>query len=201
MRQVAVFGFVALVLVAGALAIFENVAESKSQAEALADGYKAKADHFRAVAEASDAAIALREQRIESQWDELESRSARIDELRAKLESAKRSRAAGSAGTVVIPPDLSLVVEQQGALIEAQDAALDKAREIITTQDEQIKGLTISRDAWKCSALQRDQEALQLRAALEARKGIEKGLLLKGRVQGFAVGFAAGGIGGALWTR
>ena len=90
--------------------------------------------------------------------------------------------------------EVSVLVNDQKALIQAQDASIQGL-------ESQVIAITAARDAWKRSADEGAREALNLRAALAQQQGLAKSALLRGRIQGFALGFVAGGSGGYVAGR
>lgn len=85
------------------------------------------------------------------------------------------------------------------------DPELLAARELISSQAAYIKALEgkvatleLSVLSWRGTALARAQEIVQKDAVIAAQQGLIKGALLKGRIQGFAVGLGSGYLAGKL---
>ena len=86
---------------------------------------------------------------------------------------------------------LTETVDAQKNLIQAQDASLQGVKAQLVT-------MTAARDAWKRTSEEGGREAVQLRAALAAKEGLEKSALWRGRLQGLAIGIGAGYLGGRI---
>lgn len=159
--------------------------------------------HNDAVTHAAEGKI--HDAQAEAQAQAVASDAAEVARLRAEVERLRRAPA-----RVPAPPKPAEVPEPEPATPPAP-AAVDlvplvaKLDELVKAQDREIGGLTAqvatltrARDSWKLAAEDSEREALQLRAALAAQQGLTKNALWRGRIQGFAVGFATGYVAGRL---
>ena len=85
------------------------------------------------------------------------------------------------------------------------DPELLAARELISSQEAYIKALEgkvatqdLSIASWRGTAQARAQELVQANAVIAAQQGLIAGALLKGRLQGLAVGLGSGYVAGGL---
>lgn len=93
-----------------------------------------------------------------------------------------------------VPDNRDAVIAQQDVLIQAQD------NEIKALKAEKLL-LISSRDQWKAAFESENQRAIKLQMALKAAEGVAQANLMKGRIQGFFVGVATGGLGGTALAR
>ena len=133
---------------------------------------------------------------------QLQDAAAQVARLRAEVARLRQAPPPSHPGDTVpasnpdpqpvVPGvDLAAVVAKQDQLIAAQDRQIQE-------QGEQIRVLTLDRNAWRTSAQASAQEAVQVRAALAAREGAARAERWKGRIEGLAVGLGLGYAGGKL---
>jgi hypothetical protein len=86
-------------------------------------------------------------------------------------------------------------------LEQAKDELIEAQERRAQADNRLIQSLTAARDAYKARSEALAEESLNLRAALEAQKGLVKAAELKGFLRGFAYGGALGAVGGgvAVW--
>lgn len=77
--------------------------------------------------------------------------------------------------------------------------------EVVSSQDRyigelegKVATLTLSADSWRGTAQARAQELVQANAVIAAQQGLIAGALLKGRLQGLAVGLGSGYAAGSI---
>jgi small-conductance mechanosensitive channel len=155
---------------------FEKKAgEAKGRADANA-GTAGAAD---ARAKAREGDLAQAESRVARLQVELERLRHRPVEVRPTLPEAPTP-------TPMAPvEDLVPLVAKQDELIQAQALQIHGLK-------AQVLDLTTGRDHWKEAFRAERDRALSLELALEAQKAVARASLWKGRIQGLAVGFAAG---------
>lgn len=159
-------------------------------AKTKADEAKGRADAERTRAEGFDQAAKKATAAKLAADDKAARLAGEVARLRGAILRVDPDPPEGNAPVGPFPESgLAEVVAKQDELIQAQ-------RGQIQARDEEIKGLVIARDAWRDAHREREQEALQLRAALKAQEGIAAANLWRGRVQGFAVGISIGLAGG-----
>lgn len=141
---------------------------------------KGKADEHAQTAAQADAKGSVDGRRVA----DAEAATARA---KAELAALKRRMAEQpQPPTPVDPaPDLRAVVAKQDELIQAQGVQIEALKAQAVT-------LTTARDEWRAAFRAERDRADSLYLALEAQKAAAKGALWKGRIQGIAVGFAAG---------
>ena len=99
--------------------------------------------------------------------------------------------AVGSGGSPVDVDGLS-------QLDKAKDEVILAQANYIEGQDAKISGMTISTGLKDKIIASQDRQIVGLHLALEAQKGLTKGALWRGRIQGLAVGAASGYLAGRL---
>jgi len=99
--------------------------------------------------------------------------------------------AVGSGRSPVDVDGLSQLVQKQDEVIKTQGAYIE-------AQDIKMNGMAISIGLKDKIIASQDRQIVGLQLALEAQKGLTKGALWKGRIQGLAVGAAGGYLGGRL---
>lgn len=131
---------------------------------------------------------------VKVQADSITTAQARADLARVRKAPQVPPAAPGAPPiqAEALPVNLEDVVAKQDALIQDQDKQIGDLTAQVQDQDIQIHTLTLSRDTWKASAGDSAQEALQLRAALLAQKGVLAAAKLKYGLGGFLFGAAAG---------
>ena len=141
------------------------------------------------------------DQQSEAQALELRAADREVERLRAEV--ARLRRPAPKPDPQTIPTEPSIPQPVQAPVDLAPVVA--KLDELVKAQDHEISGLkaqvatiTLARDSWKLAAQDSGREALQLRASLAAKEGLLKAERWKGRIEGFAVGFAGGYATGRL---
>lgn len=80
----------------------------------------------------------------------------------------------------------------------AQAAVIFDQDRYIKTLELQLDTTTLSRDSWRTSAQASQAEVVQKNAVIAAQQGLIAGALLKGRLQGLAVGLGSGYLAGGL---
>ena len=141
------------------------------------------------------------DQQAQDQTPALQAADREAERLRAEV--ARLRRPAPKPDPQTIPTEPSIPQPVQAPVDLAPVVA--KLYELVKAQDHEISGLkaqvvtiTKARDSWKLAAQDSGREALQLRASLAAREGLLKAERWKGRIEGFAVGFAGGYATGRL---
>lgn len=198
LRPVLALAAVALVAVVGGSAASCHYRARLAEAVTQADKARQSSAAHAAAGGAYDETAKAQRAQIEYALQETAKAHAETEKAKRELDRLRAKRAADVQPVLPeIASDSDLVIAQ-AQVIEKQDAE-------IKAQDAEIKGLrahvvtiTKSSDSWKLSAQESQREALQLRAALAAREGLETSALWKGRIQGFAVGLAGGYVGGRL---
>lgn len=141
------------------------------------------------------------DQQAEAQAPALQAADREVERLRAEV--ARLRRPAPRPDPKPIPTEPSIPQPVSSPVDLAPGVA--KLDELVKAQDREISGLkaqvvtiTKARDSWKLAAQDSGREALQLRASLAAKEGLLKAERWKGRIEGFAVGFAGGYVTGRL---
>ena len=166
-----------------------------TQAETQANIAKGERDAITAQAQAKDQAIAAKD-------SSLADAKARLH--RAEQELARSKMVRPPLVSVPVPavpgaPLGNMGVEEPGwDLVGRQEAVIEAQSNLIKLQETKIDDLTISRDLWKASTEAGAREAAGLRIALEAQKSLTKNALLRGRIQGLAIGLGSGYVIGRL---
>ena len=174
-----------LLAMVGLVGILVPVSESCHRqqgtvAERKASEAKGRADEHAKAGGVADAQAAEAARRVEAA-------EASVDRLKRELEVLRRPQPAPPA-TPDAPADtvdLAPMVAKQDELIQAQDAEISALK-------IQVIDLTTARDHWRAAARAQEDRALSLEIALEAQKSMTRGALWRGRLQGVAIGFAAG---------
>ena len=141
------------------------------------------------------------DQQAQAQAPELQAADREVERLRAEVARLRRPAPApdpkptpnepDAPQPVSSPVDLAPVVARLDELVKAQDHEISGLK-------TQVATITLARDSWKLAAQDSGREALQLRASLAAKEGLLKAERWKGRIEGFAVGFAGGYVTGRL---
>ena len=141
------------------------------------------------------------DQQAEAQAPALQAADREVERLRAEVARLRRPAPKPDPQTIPTEPSIPLPVPTPVDLAPVV-ARLD---ELVKAQDHEISGLkaqvatiTLARDSWKLAAQDSGREALHLRASLAAKEGLLKAERWKGRIEGFAVGFAGGYVTGRL---
>ncbi len=151
---------------------------------------KGRADAHEGEAGQADARAAARE-------GDLAQSKADTERLRLELERLRRRPVAvrpiepGTSALAEPVADLAPLVAKQDELIQA----LEKDNGLLRAQ---LIDVTAGRDKWRLTAKAREDQVFSLELALEAQKAMTRGALWRGRLQGFAVGFAAHDIAGRI---
>ena len=166
---------------------------------AVADEASASQAHETSVIHAAQGATY--DQQAEAQATSLQAASREVERLRAEVARLRRPAPKPDPQTppaepaeplpIPSPVDLAPVFEKLDELTKAQDREISGLK-------AQVATLTSARDSWKLAAQDSGREALQLRASLAAKQGLLKAERWKGRIEGFAVGFAGGYVTGRL---
>ena len=162
------------------------------QAEIKADEAKGRADvHAKQAKQADEAAD--KDAVLKAGAD---AEAARLRALVAKL----RAQAADAVLSDVVA-DAPPVGPTPPALEQAKDELIEAQDRRAQADNRLIQSLTAARDAYKARSEALAEESLNLRAALEAQKGLVKAAELKGFLRGIAYGGAVGAVGGgaAVW--
>lgn len=187
----------AMLVMVGLFGLLVTGTESCNRKRGQAAEQKAQEAKGRADAHAGEAGQA--DARAQAREGELADATAEVERIRVELERL-RQRPVGVRPTVPaaepVPgpapvEDLAPVVAKQDELIQAQ------ARQI-KGLEAQVVDLTAGRDQWKAAFQSERDRALSLELALEAQKAVSKGALWRGRLQGVAIGFAAGYVAGRV---
>ena len=185
---------VALVIICG-LYWWSCVTRSRSDAHQTA----ANQAHESSVIHAAQGATY--DQQAEAQAPALQAAGREVERLRAEVARLRRLAPRPDPKPIPTEPSIPLPVSSPVDLAPVV-ARLD---ELVKAQDREISGLkaqvatiTLARDSWKLAAQDIGREALQLRASLAAKQGLLKAERWKGRIEGFAVGFAGGYVTGRL---
>lgn len=121
-----------------------------------------------------------------------EAAEAEVKRIRAALAQPKVGTPAPAAVPgALVPMSAPREVDDLSPLVAAQD------KQIAALKDENAALRAALEESKAAFAAERDR-ANNLWLALEAQKAASKGALWKGRIQGLAVGFAAGYVGGRL---
>ena len=141
------------------------------------------------------------DQQAEAQAPALQAAGREVERLRAEVARLRSSAPApdpkptpnepDAPQPVSSPVDLAPVVARLDELVKAQDHEISGLK-------AQVATITLARDSWKLAAQDSGREALHLRASLAAKEGLLKAERWKGRIEGFAVGFAGGYVTGRL---
>lgn len=179
-----------------------NIAMSCEQSRGTKHEIIAAEQKGRADEHAKAAAVEVAQAKAASVQDA--SAKAEVERLKGELAAIKRRVAAPR------PTDPTAVVPEpnQGAsspVVVDLAHIVAKQEEVIAAQDTRITTLEARATHWEKAAgeyqaafrHERDR-ALSLELALEAQKAISRGSLWKGRIQGVAIGFAAGYASGRL---
>lgn len=141
------------------------------------------------------------DQQAQAQAPEIQAAEHEVERLRAELARLRHPAPPPDSQTTPSEPSIPLPVQTPVDLAPV----VAKLEELVKAQDREISGLkaqvatlTSARDSWRLAAQDSGREALQLRASLAAREGLEKSALWKGRIQGFAVGIASGYVAGRI---
>ena len=141
------------------------------------------------------------DQQAEAQAPALQAAGREVERLRAEVARLRSSAPADDPKPIQTEPSIPLPVSSPVDLAPV----VAKLDELVKAQDREISGLkaqvatiTLARDSWKLAAQDSGREALQLRASLAAKQGLLKAERWKGRIEGFAVGFAGGYVTGRL---
>lgn len=167
--------------------------------ERKADAAMVSADELHVTAAVATGKAEVYDEQIKTDQPKTDASAATTKRLRAELAALRitpdapdASDSSAPIGAPIAPvPDLGPVVAKQRELISAQETR-------ITLLEGNVSTLTLSRDAWRTSAQASAQEAVQLRAVIAAQQGLIAGALLKGRLQGLAVGLGSGYVAGGL---
>jgi len=163
-----------------------------TQAETQAFEAKGRADIHAKQARAADEA-ADKDATLKAVAD---AEAARLRSVVAKLRAQTPVAVlpAHVADAPIERPAPSTLEQAKDELIEAQERRAQADNRL-------IQSLTAARDAYKARSEALESESLNLRAALEAQKGLVKASELKGFLRGFAYGGALGAVGGgvAVW--
>ena len=174
----------------GATVTAQRASQKEAQALQQADQAKGEADALKVQAEKKDAEIAAKDRGLAE---------ARANVASATAELAAY-RAAHDSETAVDPPSDEPVqpgVDDLAGLAAKQDAVIQAQANFIKGLETKISDLTISRDLHKLRGDASEREALNLRAALDAKEGLLKAAELRGFRNGFLCGaLAGGGTGG-----
>ena len=201
MSRETVYGLLVVVgLMATSCGVGYFQASHRKAREAQAAMDQANQAHDSAITHAAQGAVY--DAQAEAQKDQLQAATSEVERLRkdvARLRKAADGHVPNAPATPVehepdttVPPvDLTPLVAKLDELVKAQDGQIDALQGSLVT-------MTLARDAWKRSCEEGGREALQLRASLAAREGLEKAALWKGRIQGLAVGTAIGYAGGRI---
>jgi hypothetical protein len=156
--------------------------------QAVADAAIVQADQHHEQAISNAAQGAVHDQSIETAKSHLDADAQETKRLRSEVERLRKIIAAPVAMDAP-PVDLAPLVASQDALIVG-----------LTKENDGMKGqvvnLTLSRDSWKTAYDASTREVASLRLAHEAQVAAIRGSRWMGRVEGFAVGMAAGYVAG-----
>jgi hypothetical protein len=159
--------------------------------ERVADAALAAANVAHGAVEVHQSEAVTHDQEAEAQKPQANSNAAEVARLRGELAALRNAPKPdpGPVGPDAPVPDLQPIVDKQCELISAQETQING----LTLQ---VDTLTLARDAWRNTAQASQQETVQLRAVIAAKDGLIRGALLKGRIQGFAVGLGSGYVYG-----
>lgn len=99
-------------------------------------------------------------------------------------------------GLASVPADPELLALRAKNM--AQAAVIFDQDRYIKTLELQLDTTTLSRDSWRTSAQASQAEIVQKNAVIAAQQGLIAGALLKGRLQGLAVGLGSGYFAGSI---
>ena len=175
----------------------QGLKEEAAKAEGAAQAHKEGAEKTDAQGEEQGKKVAAAEQDVES--------------ARKRLQELRRPRAAATTLAQPVTPAPGPVLPELPPVPEVpdnRDAVIAQQDVLIQAQDNEIKALKAeklllisSRDQWKAAFESENQRAIKLQMALKAAEGVAEANLMKGRIQGFLVGAATGGLGGVALAR
>lgn len=161
-------------------------AEAKHEAAVVAEGK----------AEVYDAQVKANEPNVQAAKAAVTRAKARLAVNPAAIETGPIHGETTSVVVLDALPDpriLELTIEN-GKLRDVV-SSLDK---YVVQLEGKVTALTLSGDLKTVALRARDQESVQLHAVIAAQQGLIKGALLKGRIQGLAVGLGSGYLAGKL---
>lgn len=171
-----------------------------SQAEHQAAIHQGEANAHAGQAQASDAAVADLQAKLEASKADLGRLSAERSSLLRKLADAKQdsgNQAGSASGSVETP--VTPVSDDLHVAVIAKDAEVIEAQaNFIKGQEAQISALVVSRDEWKAAFEAERKRAAGLEITLDAQKHVNKTGRWIGRLEGLAVGLGAGYVAGRL---
>lgn len=194
----------ALVIIAGGILAYGHVkGRQVAQAVSAAETFHATAATQAAQGAKYDADARAQDLKAQADAYRVQSDDAVVQALRGEVARMRRSvpgldpaptTPGNPDGPVPVssPVDMAPLVAKQDALIQAQDHEIQDLKAQVVGLQAENHTLILARDAWKSSAENSAQEAVQLRAALAAKDGLMVAAKLKYGLGGLIIGYGAG---------
>ena len=194
--QAALGGFLLVGLLGIAACATETCAKkTDSYIEEQAHAAKVEASTHEAEAKAKDAQIPDLQAKLNTAKADLDRVSAQRNALLLQLSQQT------SGGHVALPdtaPEPTHAPDVRDEVIAKDAEVIAAQKNVISQQDTQILVLTGSRDQWKAAYESEKRANVGLQISLDAQKTVSKSSKWLGRIEGFAIGFGVGYLGGRV---